>query len=778
MSEKILIVDDEQEIAQLLQIYLQNDGYTVRACSTGKEALSVLESFLPDLALLDIMLPDMDGFSLCGKIREQYFFPVIMLTARVSDGARLAAALLVVAIHTGPLSSFTTVGDLLLTRGAARLAVLFFFAVSGFFLLPQGSIQQFKRYLQHMFLLYGAATLLYLPAALYTGYFTGQGFLPQLLKALLFDGVFYHLWYLPAALLGAGIAWWLWGRLGRSGPLAAAGVLYLVGLLGDSYFGVAQALPVLRDFYGQLFQVFSYMRNGLFFAPLFFLLGGRAAIAKEGPLWKAVAGFLTSLVLLCGECLLVHGLGLPRHDSMLLSLVPCVWFLLRWLGRFQGKRRKRLAQSSMLVYLLHPFNILGVRFLARLLGLRPVLVENSLIHYGMVCLLSLLEALALTALWRRLPHGSPVGRNCSRSWIELDLQALAHNLQFLQSRLFPSCQLMAVVKDNAYGHGAQQVAKECQRLGVESFAVSTLEEGAALRKRGIRGEVLILGYTDPRRVKEIKKYNLTQTLISLPYAQQLEGQGVKLQVHIKLDTGMHRLGISWDGLPALQEALSLEHLQVSGIFTHLCCAGSSDPEDRAFTSKQIQRFYQTARPLQEQAERLGRRKVKLHLLASDGILQYPGLPGDCARPGLALYGVGNHPELRPVLAMKSQVVLLRRVPTGDTAGYGRAFRAQRDTVLAVLPLGYGDGYPRALSGKGQVLIRGKPAPVVGRICMDQLTVDVTDIPEAALGDTAILVDNRPGSPLSAEAVAGHAGTIPNELLCRLGERLPRVWISS
>ena len=128
--------------------------------------------------------------------------------------------------------------------------------------------------------------------------------------------------------------------------------------------------------------------------------------------------------------------------------------------------------------------------------------------------------------------------------------------------------------------------------------------------------------------------------------------------------------------------------------------------------------------------------------------------------------------------MKSQVVLLRRVPTGDTAGYGRAFRAQRDTVLAVLPLGYGDGYPRALSGKGQVLIRGKPAPVVGRICMDQLTVDVTDIPEAALGDTAILVDNRPGSPLSAEAVAGHAGTIPNELLCRLGERLPRVWISS
>ena len=287
-----------------------------------------------------------------------------------------------------------------------------------------------------------------------------------------------------------------------------------------------------------------------------------------------------------------------------------------------------------------------------------------------------------------------------------------------------------------------------------------------------------MGYTDPRRAKEIKKYNLTQTLISLPYAQQLEGQGVKLQVHIKLDTGMHRLGISWDGLPALQEALSLEHLQVSGIFTHLCCAGSSDPEDRAFTSKQIQRFYQTARPLQEQAERLGRRKVKLHLLASDGILQYPGLPGDCARPGLALYGVGNHPELRPVLAMKSQVVLLRRVPTGDTAGYGRAFRAQRDTVLAVLPLGYGDGYPRALSGKGQVLIRGKPAPVVGRICMDQLTVDVTDIPEAALGDTAILVDNRPGSPLSAEAVAGHAGTIPNELLCRLGERLPRVWISS
>ena len=150
------------------------------------------------------------------------------------------------------------------------------------------------------------------------------------------------------------------------------------------------------------------------------------------------------------------------------------------------------------------------------------------------------------------------------------------------------------------------------------------------------------------------------------------------------------------------------------------------------------------------------------------------MPGDYARPGLALYGVGTHPELRPVLSLKSQVALLRKVPAGETAGYDRDFLAPRDSILAVLPIGYGDGYPRALSGTGRVLIHGKMAPVVGHICMDQLTVDVTDIPETALGDTATLVDAQPCSPLSAKAVAVQAGTIPNELLCRLGERLPRV----
>lgn len=689
------------------------------------------------------------------------------------DGARLAAALLVVAIHTGPLESFTATGNLLLTRGIARLAVPFFFAVSGFFLLSQDS-RRLKTFVKHTALLYGAATLLYFPVALYTGYFSSQEFLPQLLNALLFDGVFYHLWYLPAALLGGVLAWWMWRRLGRGWSLFAAGGLYLLGLLGDSYFGVTQAIPFLRDFYGQLFQVFSYTRNGLFFAPLFFLLGGWASSGTGLSPGKAGAGFFASLILLCGECLLVHLLGLPRHDSMLVFLVPCVWFLLEWLTHFRGKRQKYLAQISMLVYILHPLVILGVRFLAKLLGLGHVLVENSLAHYGVVCLLSLWISFTLTFLWKRLPHRKPVDTSRSRSWVQLDLRALAHNAAFLESKVPAGCRLMAVVKDNAYGHGAQAIAAECQRLGIKAFAVATLEEGIALRRWGISGEILILGYTAPRRARELKKYRLTQTLLSLPYARQLERQGVKLRVHLKIDTGMHRLGIGWEDGAAQSEVFSLGHLQVTGIFSHLCCPASSAPEDVAFTQEQTRRFYQTARWLQKEAEILRLPKPKLHLLASDGMLHAPNLPEDYVRPGLALYGVGDSPELRPVLSLRSQIVLLRKVSAGETAGYDRAFTAQRDSVLAVLPIGYGDGYPRALSGTGQVLLHGKLAPVVGRICMDQLTVDVTDIPEAAVGDTVLLVDTQPGSPLSAKAVATKAGTIPNELLCRLGERLPRV----
>lgn len=690
------------------------------------------------------------------------------------DGARLGAALLVIAIHTGPLGSFTSTGDLLLTRGIARLAVPFFFAVSGFFLLPPGNVQALEKFLKHTALLYAGATALYFPVALATGYFSSQEFLPQLVHALLWDGVFYHLWYLPAALLGAVLAWGMWNRLGRTASLAAAGFLYLAGLLGDSYFGITQAIPFLRDLYGQLFQVVGCTRNGLFFAPLFFLLGGWASSGKGLSPGRSGAGFLASLVLLCGECLLVHRFGLPRHDSMLVFLVPCTWFLLRWLKCFRGKRWKHLAQISMLVYLLHPLAILGVRFLARLLGLWQVLVENSLVHYGVVCLLSLLSAFILAALWKRLPLREPVDTSRSRSWIELDFRALAHNAAFLQSKVPEDCRLMAVVKDNAYGHGAQPIATECQRLGIKAFAVSTLEEGIALRQWGISGEILILGYTDPRRAKELKRHRLTQTLLSLPYARQLERQGMKLRVHLKIDTGMHRLGVDWQDTAALREVFALGHLRVTGIFSHLCCPGSCLPEDEAFTREQMRRFYQAARQLQREAESLGLPRSKLHLLASNGMLCYPGLPEDYARPGLALYGVGDCLELRPVLSLHSQIVLLRKVSAGETVGYDRAFAPQRDSVLAVLPIGYGDGYPRALSGKGLVKIRGKLAPVVGRICMDQLTVDVTDIPEAAVGDTAILVDTRPGSPLSAKAVAAQTGTIPNELLCRLGERLPRM----
>ncbi len=363
-----------------------------------------------------------------------------------------------------------------------------------------------------------------------------------------------------------------------------------------------------------------------------------------------------------------------------------------------------------------------------------------------------------------------------RAWIEVSISHLRHNVQQIQKVLPPGCELMAVVKTGAYGHGAAEISVHLNNMGVKAFAVAVIEEGIRLREAGVRGEILVLGYTDVRRAKELCRYDLMQTVIDSDYAKKLNSQGIPVKVHIKIDTGMHRLGIPAEDVSGVRAVFAMEYIRVCGMYTHLCCADSRAAEDISFTQKQTACFYS----LTDALAKSGITLPKLHIQNSYGLLNYPELSCDYVRAGIALYGVHSFPgddtklklDLQPVLSLKSRIVLIRFLKKGSSAGYGRAFTASRDSRIAILPAGYGDGYPRSLScEKGRVNIRGHQVPVIGRICMDQMAVDVTDVPDAAAGDTAVLIGTGEDGPLAPD-LADACGSISNELLSRMGARLP------
>lgn len=363
-----------------------------------------------------------------------------------------------------------------------------------------------------------------------------------------------------------------------------------------------------------------------------------------------------------------------------------------------------------------------------------------------------------------------------RAWVEVSRKNLAHNVMTLKAAMPKGCELMAVVKAEAYGHGACVVSRSLNKMGVRAFAVATLEEGIKLRQGGIRGEILILGYTEVFRASDLKKYGLIQTVIDYGYAEALNRQKTSLKVHVKIDTGMHRLGVDWDEPGKVRKIFSMKYLNVTGIFTHLSCSDSLAPGDISFTKKQIRRFYRCIHYLKNRGIAI----PKVHIQSSYGLLNYPNLSCDYVRAGIALYGCFSSPgdktrlnlDLRPVLSLKAKVVLIREIKKGESFGYGRNFTAKRDTRVALLSIGYGDGYPRNLSwGNGWVKIQGYLLPVIGNICMDSLAVDITDGKGIRPGDVAELIGE---GEVSAPFVAGLGGSISNELLCRMGRRIPVV----
>lgn len=704
------------------------------------------------------------------------------------DYFRIIAAALVVAVHTSPLLMINETGNFVLTRVIARVAVPFFFMTSGFFLFSDSRMNKEKLYgfLRKTGLLYLVSIIIYIPINIYNGYFQQKYLLPNILKDIFFDGTIYHLWYIPASMLGAVIAYYLVKKVGYHKAFIIALLLYVIGLMGDSYFGIIQSSEILKSFYNKLFSFSSYTRNGLFFAPIFFVLGGIIARQrKQYSVNLCLIGLLSSIILMTVEGLILHSLELQRHDSMYITLLPCMFFLYQLLIQWKGHSLTILRKSAMIIYIIHPMMIIFVRLVGKLTNLQGILIDNNLIHYFVVLICSSVAAIVIARiLKKKTVEGYKQYKSIKykdRAWIEVDLDNLKHNVDTLQTIISEECQIMAVIKADAYGHGAVKVARFLNEQGIKSFAVATIDEGILLREKGIKDDILILGYTNPSRIAHLIQYNLTQTIIDYDYAKRLNDYGHSIKVHIKIDTGMHRMGENANKVEKIIKIFQFDNLEVCGIYTHLCVADSRDKEDIMFTERQIKSFYSLLDNLENNNIIL----PKVHIQSSYGLLNYPELHCDYVRLGIAIYGavdsVGDktkiQPDLRPVLSLKARVALIREIAAGESVSYGRTFTADDDCRIAVIPIGYADGFPRNLSCEcGSALIHGHRVPIIGKICMDQLIIDITNVPEVKQGDIVTLIGIDGREKIYATEVADDSKSIANEILSRLSYRLKKIYI--
>lgn len=697
------------------------------------------------------------------------------------DYFRFVAAFLIIAIHTSPLTSYSELGDFILTRIIARVAVPFFLMTSGFFLISRYNHNSKKliTFVKKIACIYGIAIVIYIPLNIYNGYFSMDNLFPNIIKDIVFDGTLYHLWYLPASIIGAILAWFVVKRFGFRKALIITGALYIIGLFGDSYYKISEQLPFLKSLYRNIFEVSDYTRNGIFFAPVFFVLGG--IIADKSiriSLKNCLIGLVVSFTLMLGEGIMLHSFALQRHDSMYIMLLPCMYFLFTSLTFYKGRRVFLLGKSALIIYIIHPMIIVGVRMFAKILGIKTLMVDNSLIHYLVVSVISAAFSIFSVFVFYKIRgiQNKPSKINTKRAWIEIDYNNLKHNVKILKKAMPTDCELMAVVKADAYGHGAFEISTYINKIGIKAFAVATIDEGIELRRYGILGEILILGYTNPTRAEELHKFDLTQTVIDLNYANRLNRQQVDIKVHIKIDTGMHRLGFEASNVSGVLRAFKAKNLSVCGIYTHLCVSDSLLADDIDYTNMQIERFYKLLDLLTQRGIKL----PKIHIQSSYGFLNYPELKCNYVRAGVSLYGVLSSQndrtklqlDLRPVLSLKSQIVLIRRIQSGESVGYDRTFISDRESMIAILPIGYADGLPRNLSsGKGEAIIHGHRVPIIGRICMDQLAVDITDIPDVLVGDIVTLIGKDGNNELLASNLADNSDSITNELLSQMGSRL-------
>lgn len=368
-----------------------------------------------------------------------------------------------------------------------------------------------------------------------------------------------------------------------------------------------------------------------------------------------------------------------------------------------------------------------------------------------------------------------------RTWAEIDIKNLRNNFEMI--RTISNRKIYAVIKADAYGHGALKLAAVLHEMGADGFAVSNLAEGEELRSAGILDDILVLGYTPVECASRLARGKIAQCVYDGEYARLLNDRareaGVVVNVHLKLDTGMGRIGFDFrnqDGfdLEGAKAALMLENLDAQGIFMHFAVADGVGASDVAFTREQYDRFWNAVAILEKDHPFRLR-----HCCNSAGILCVEQEKGDLVRAGIILYGLAPSEEMglpegfRPVMSLYSVVSMIKTIRAGESVSYGRTYVADSERRIATVCAGYADGIPRLLSNRGSVLICGKRAPIVGRVCMDQFCVDVTDIPEACMGDRVTIFG--PGLPV--EEMAEAAQTINYEIICGITKRVPRVYIN-
>ncbi len=370
----------------------------------------------------------------------------------------------------------------------------------------------------------------------------------------------------------------------------------------------------------------------------------------------------------------------------------------------------------------------------------------------------------------------------NRAWAEIDLDAIAHNTREIKKLTGSKVEMMGVVKADAYGHGVLEVVRTLLDNGVTQLAVSMLDEAIQIRKMGIDVPILVLNYTDPARADEIIHNRVTQTVFSTDLAQALSAAAVRLgkdvRIHVKVDTGMTRVGFipGYNAVRNIMEISRLPGIILEGIFTHFA---SADESDKSYTLMQFERFMNLCTEL----IRAGIHIPVKHVCNSAGILQYPEMHLDIVRPGIILYGlypsreVAGKIDLRPAMTLKANVIFVKDVDKDTYVSYGRTFRTDRKSRIATIPIGYADGYTRLMSNKGRMLVNGEYAPVIGRICMDQCMLDVTDLKhDVHVGDEVVIFGRQNGSCISVDEIADQVGTINYELVCIIGKRIPRVYL--
>ena len=373
-------------------------------------------------------------------------------------------------------------------------------------------------------------------------------------------------------------------------------------------------------------------------------------------------------------------------------------------------------------------------------------------------------------------------KSYSRVYAEINLDAVSHNIAQIEQRIGKDTKIMGVIKADGYGHGAVPIGKELERMeSLWGYAVATAEEAEILRRNGLKKPILVLGAVFPEKYGILARNEIRPTVYSMKQAGELERfaekWGCVLKVHLKIDTGLSRLGfqVTEEAAEELAQIARMPHIIAEGIFTHFAMA---DARDKTMAKEQMRQF-------QKMKEMMSRRGISIpisHCANSAAMIDLPESGMSLVRAGISLYGMWPSGEVRkenldlqPALSLKSRIVFLKELEPGRTISYGATYETKKRQRIATIPVGYADGYPRSLSNRGYVLIHGKPAPVCGRICMDQFMADVTDIPEAEEGDEVTLVGKDGAREISMEEIGDLSGRFNYEFACDLGKRIPRVY---